>query len=270
MIILLYGADSYRRQEKLKEYIDRYKVKYQAFSLSNFYLEREGDFERLKDFSRAQSLFEISRLGIISGMTILGNKDQKDLIKILRENLETKDLTLIINEDKKTSKEFKFLLDKPVIIHEFGIMMDSRFQDFFQAEAKKRNLNFDRRSRDLLVQYYAGNSWGLITELDKLALLDEKTISFNVLKNHFDISLPVNAFSAIQQIKNSFGLASRLSSLERLFFQSEDAAMIFNILATFYGNNVWKNKIADYDAAIKSGKLEYEEVLLDLAIEQSS
>ena len=110
MVIFLYGPDSYRRREKLKEYLKRYRAKYKALSLSHFYLGQDNEWDKLKDFSQAQSLFEVSKLGIISEISGLEDKNQKELIKILKENLESKDLTLIIESDKKPAKEFNFLL----------------------------------------------------------------------------------------------------------------------------------------------------------------
>jgi hypothetical protein len=59
-------------------------------------------------------------------------------------------------------------------------------------------------------------------------------------------------------------VSGRLRALETLLAQSDPAAKIFNILAS-----QWKEKtlqIADYDFAVKSGKLEYEEAVLDLVL----
>ena len=56
----------------------------------------------------------------------------------------------------------------------------------------------------------------------------------------------------------------RLTALETLLAMNDPAAKLFNILAS-----QWKEKIpqfAKYDLAIKSGKLEYEEALVDLVI----
>lgn len=266
MIIFLYGPDSYRRQGKLKEYIDRYRVKYPALSLNSFDLSREEEIGKLKDFSRAQSLFESSKLGTISNIAFLEGREQKDFIQILKENLETKQQTLIINEAKKPEKIFHFLMKEPVICHNFEDLAGLPLRDFFQGEANKRKLNFDKKSEDLLLGVYAGNSWGLVTELDKLALLNKGQINLDVLKNYTDALSPINIFSSLQQIRNAPGFAKKLPLLEELFSRNEDSPKIFNILSSFHGDSDWKNKLADYDAAVKSGKLEYEEVLLSLAI----
>jgi len=268
MIIFLYGPDSYRRREKLKEYIERYKAKYNALSLNNFYLDQEVDWGKLKDFSKSQSLFESSRLGVVSGIGNLEGADQKELINILKENLEYKDLTLIINEGKKPTKDFNFLLKNPVIFWEFENLIGAELQKFLQQEIGKRNLNVDKEGQNLLVQVYAGDVWGLLTELDKLSFLDERIITAAVLERHVNIALPVDIFSLINQIRNSGQIGVRLSLLEELFSRSQDPAMIFNIMAVSpYSDFSWKQRMADYDSAVKSGKLEYQEVILSLVLE---
>ncbi|OGY67019.1 MAG: hypothetical protein A3H63_01170 [Candidatus Harrisonbacteria bacterium RIFCSPLOWO2_02_FULL_45_10c] len=266
MIVYLYGPDSYRRQEKLKEYLERYKAQYKGLSLSYFYLDQEGDFFKLKDFSQSQSLFESSRVGMISGIKDLDETYQKDLIKLCKENLKSQDLTLIISEEKKLAKEFNFLLEKPVIAESFEELKEKEFSDFFQKAAQSRNLRFDTESRDFLLRAYGSDSRGLIQELDLLSLLDEKTITKKVLDNHASITSPPDIFSLLGEFVYGQRVGSRLSALEILFDHSEDPAKIFNMLAIMARTSPEKNKMADYDAAIKSGKLEYPEVLLELAL----
>lgn len=267
MILYLYGPDSYRRQEKLKEYLERYQAKYQGISLSNFYLDKEGDWEKLKDFSKSQSLFESSKVGVVWNIGNLEDKNRKDLINLLKENLKSKDLTLIINADKKPTKDFNFLLKEPVISWEFENLAGVELEKFLTKKAGERGLVLDKESQNLLAQVCAGDAWGLITELDKLALLNEKKITLVVLEKHLHASLPINIFATINQMRSAGSVGRRLALLEELFSRSEDPAMIFNLMAVSpYGDQNWKVRVADYDAAVKSGKLEYEEALTELAI----
>lgn len=270
MIIFLYGPDSYRRQEKLKEYVERYKAKYKGLSLSNFYLDQEADWEKLKDFSKSQSLFESSKLGVIFNSGDLEAKYQKEFAAILKDNLESKNLTLIINADKKLTKDLAFLLKKPAISLEFENLTGEILRAFLKKEARNRNLILDKPSEDLLMRVYAGNAWGLITELEKLSLLDENKITAGILESHLNAFLPENIYYFINQIRNSRRASDRLSALEELFMRSEEPGMIFNLLSAFVKTSAEKQKAADYDAAVKSGKLEYEEALTDLAISDST
>lgn len=267
MIILLYGPDSYRRREKLKEYAERYKAKYQALSLRHFYFNQEDDWNNFRDFSRSQSLFEVSKLGIISKIDELEDKNQKEFAKILKENLKSKDLTLIIESDKKPVKEFNFLLKEPAIAHEFENLDSAKFLLFVKESAGRLGVKLDSAGAFFLAKVFIGDSWGLVTELEKLSLLSEKNVTEPVLRTHLDVLGGINLFTALEVMRGSGRLAERLKAFEELLFRNQDPAMLFNRIAVapYEGRN-WKESMADYDVAIKSGKLEYEEVLLDIVL----
>lgn len=266
MVIYLYGSDSYRRQIKLNEYLDRYNSKFAGFSLRRFDFENEEDWRNFNDFVKSRSLFETSGLGIVSGMSTLQKSELKNFAKILKDNFDSKDLTIILVDDKKPIKDFSFLLKSPVIGHEFENLSSQNFQDFLKDEAKKRELNIDIGAQYLLMQSFSGNSWGLITELDKLVLSGKKEISKRMVERYSDVLEPLNIFSAINKIRDFKDVGLKLSALEELL-SSQDTAMVFNILAASpYADSGWKIKMADFDVAIKSGKLEYEEVLTDIAL----
>jgi len=264
MIIFLYGPDSYRRQQKLKDILVSYKNKHSSFSVDRFDLETDSEFMRMKNFLKAQSLFDKFKLGIINNNNSLSKK--QEYISLLKDCLNLKNQVLVLSEDKKMSKEFNFLIKKPVLSQEFRNLSGLQFQKFLLGEARKRKLNFDKESVDLLMRFYSSNTWGLITELDKLALLDEKSINRRILESHLHSSLPINSFSLINQIKNSSHSGNRLSLLEKLLTSGANSPMIFNVLSALSGSLKNKQIMADYDVMVKSGKLEYDQVLLDIVL----
>ena len=84
-----------------------------------------------------------------------------------------------------------------------------------------------------------------------------------IAAGRFDLDVAPNYWGLLNGVKG-YDVRSRLSALETLLAMNDPAAKLFNILAS-----QWKEKIpqfAKYDAAIKSGKLEYEEALVDLVI----
>ncbi len=270
MIVYLYGPDSYRKQQKLKEITADYKKKHSAFALERLDLSSSAkaseDFGKLKDFVKARSLFAELKLGIVENYRQLADKELKELSVLLKENLNAKEPILVLLDDKAPNKDFKFLLEKPALAQEFENYAGPKFAVFAQMEAKKRGLALDSESQNLLAQMFGGNTWGLITELDKLALLDEKKITKTILEKHAEISLPMNVFGALSALQNSGRPSARLKILEELLGQAGDPAMIFNFWSSLAKAPEDKTKFADYDAAVKSGKLEYEEVLLSLCL----
>ena len=73
-------------------------------------------------------------------------------------------------------------------------------------------------------------------------------------------------FSQLYALSGNRPLKQKIVSLEVLL-NSEEPAKIFNILAASSRNQPAEIKrFADYDVAVKSGKIDYEEALLDLCL----
>jgi DNA polymerase III delta subunit len=271
MVIYLYGPDHYRRQEKLNEYVERYKNKY-ASGASIFYLDKEEDWVKFKDFCKSQSLFEASKLGIIfsaggGNFNKLEKSVLKEFISLIKENLENKNRILILNDENEPSKDFLFLLKKPVIFHKFENLKGIELKKFLDLEIKKRKIEMDADSKNLFLLIAGQSIWDMIMELDKLSLLNEKRITKKILEKYIDFSPVMDIFSNLNKIRAAHNIGSRLAILEDLFSNNNDPAMIFNMMATSpYLTKEQKIEMADYDAAVKTGNLEYDDVLLDMML----
>lgn len=267
MIIFLYGPDAYRRQEKLKEIVSDYKTKHSSFSIEHFDLEETGGLNKLEDFSKANSLFDSFKFGIVRNGDGLEKAEQKEFVKFLKDQADKKESVLVLIFDKKPVKDLSFLLKKPVIFQEFENLTGEQLGLFIQKESQRLGLKLDREVNLLLTQAFYGDSWGLVTELEKLSLLDEKKITADMVAEHINVFSEVNLFSALNAMRSSGDISERLRIFDELLDRNEDPAMLFNMIAVApYEGKRWKEMMADYDVAIKSGKLEHEEVLLDIAL----
>ncbi len=267
MIRYLYGADSYRRQEKIKEYTERYKNKY-SVKAENFDLAKDGEFSKLSDFCKSQSLFELHKLGVVGGFSELSDKEFKEFIILVKDVLKNKDTTLILTGDKKPVKEFAFLSKEKNAVEEFGPLEGAELKKFLDSEIERRGLELDEQSRNMLLSSYEKNAWEIISILDKLALLDEKIIDLKILEKHIDLLPTINIFNFLNKLRSSPSIGEKLRLLEDLLRRDVDPAMVFNLMAASpYLTQEEKIKMADYDAAIKTGKLEYVEVLTDIVLE---
>lgn len=79
--------------------------------------------------------------------------------------------------------------------------------------------------------------------------------------------VPREMFSIAQTILYEKSIQARLFSLERIFLQNEPCAYVFNLVASL-ARGEKTTTLADYDIFVKSGKMGYEEVLLELAIKK--
>ena len=244
-----------------------------ALNIGKFdFAENNGDdeFLRLQEFSLADSLFESEKLAVIEDIfEWVSKENQKKTAEFLKLNLEDKKTTFIILSNKAPIKAFDFLLKKPSLAQEFENFKDDKLEFFIKKKSEERGINLEPRAILFLADVFIGDSWGLINELDKFSLLDKKSFSADDLKKIIDYYKPISSSDFFIKIKNfsfSRSLAQKLENLEFLL-ENEDPAKIFNFLSSFSSNQpALIKKFADYDVAVKSGKMEYEEILLDLAL----
>jgi DNA polymerase III delta subunit len=260
MIIFLYGPDDYRRSEKKRTIIAEFTKKRSEIGLGIFDLEEKNALEPLGQFLRTQSIFETAKLAVLENAFEL---DAPRLAKLLRPFVEEKNITILIAEKDKPLKALAFLLDKPTISQKFEQLAGAEWVAFINAEAKKHGVKLTPAATQFLGTVYENNTWALITEIQKLAgfkngaLVDKKDLDV------FDLEVAPNYWGLLNGLK-SYDMKHRLYAFEKMLATNDPPAKIFNILAS-----QWQEKIphmAEYDLAVKSGKVDYEEALVDLLI----
>jgi len=265
MLIFLYGSDSYRLRKKLKEITGKYEQKHLSCQYFDFDSKSPEEFLKLKEFVSHYSIFEEVKLGVLSdvfeGDFLENNEDE--FIGLLKTNLKNKDLTLIISSKKAPLKKFDFLLKEPVLFQEFNDLKGNDLVYFIKKEAAARDLKLTPAAIDFLADVFQGDSWALINELEKLSLFNRKDFDVVDLKQKIAYYKPME-FSRFFYALNNLSLVN----LEILFSGQEEPAKIFNFLASAARGPAIK-KLADYDEMIKSGKIDYEEALVDFVIDKN-
>jgi DNA polymerase III delta subunit len=266
MIIFLHGSDSYRRQKKLNYYTEEYRKKYSNLSCDFFDLGNLEEFLRLKEFSGQQLLFDNKKMAVLNNVFEIEAKELKDFFK---KYLDAEDFTILISEEKLPPKELEFMIKEAFKAEEFPNFEAEKLRFFIQKEAKGRKAILTSGAINFLAEAYKNDSWGLVNELDKIGLISPiKPIDVEDLKKIGDYNYESpDIFAFINAVSRNWPLARRIIALEKLFISQEEPIKIFNIFASlnWLPRQIIK-KLADCDIMIKSGKMEYEEVLVDLAL----
>lgn len=255
MIIFLYGSDDYRREEKKKEIIKEFQNKHSGFGLGYFDFVNEGEFSRFEDFVKSQSLFQAAKLAVVWGAYENPPEEFIKELKLLEGHSST---TILISETDEPPKD----LGKKVLAQKFEYLSGSSWEAFIEAEAKKRELKLTSRALSFLAAVYQGDTWRLITELEKISSLPRPLIDRADLEN-LGLEITPNFWEMLSGLKSQ-NLKQRLTSLETIFSENEPAGKVFNILAYQWPKGL--EAFANYDLLVKSGKLDYEEVFVDLTI----
>jgi DNA polymerase III delta subunit len=262
MLIFLFGSDDYRRAQKKKDIIAEFTKKRSALGLRSFDFETDGDVEQFEEFAANQSIFDAAKLAVTENAFEV---EAKELVKLFKPLAARKDINILLSEREKPVKTLSFLLEEPSFSQKFENLEGLAWTSFIIAEAKKLGLTLDAGAAEFLATVHQGNSWALVTELQKLATSDVAAVS-NVKKadlDRLDLEAAPNYWALITALKGT-DPRSRLLALEKMLAQNDPPAKIFNILAS-----QWQEKIpqlAEYDFQIKSGKMEYEEAILELVI----
>jgi len=260
MIIFLYGPDDFRRSQKKKYYINLFREKHQNAPIEVFDCKEKEALSKLSSFASTESLFSKKRLAELEN--VFESNDDKELIKLLKQLAEKEEITILITEDKKPVKKWNFLIEQAHTATFFEELSGVEWRNFIEKEAKSRGIVLENEALSLVGQAYQGDTWRLVTELDKLALLGEKKINVEDV-SHLSMELTPDFWEMLNGLKSP-NQRTRLHTLEVLFAHNEPAGKIFNIAA--YSISGALTQFAEYDRKIKSGKLEYEEALLDMAL----
>lgn len=257
MILSLIGPDDYRREQRKLYLIEEFRKKYGLHGAERFSATSKEQRDRFHELVFSPSLFAVKRLAIIEDVF---ECDDKEFIKDLKQAANDQTLWVFIAERAKTPSVFKFITQKPATYEEFSFLEGEEWKRFILHEAKVRNMQLDPEVVRLLLRLYKDDTWRLVTELDRLASLGHSVRVSDL--QIFDGQSEFNLWGILSQLRGES--VHRLRALEKIFMSQEPAAKIFNILAAQAGQDT--PQFAAYDVAIKSGKLEYEEALLDFVL----
>ena len=272
MIILLYGPDEYRRLQKKNEIIAEFRKKRSGLGIGFFDLGEKESFSGFQDFIKNRSMFETQKLAVLSNVFECSERGLADELKWAAKQAE---VTILVSEKNKTSENLNFLGRKSVHPHtkrvgmgtgiktqEFAYLTGAKWEAFVSEFAKENGAALQPAALKFLAEVYQNDTWGLVTEIQKIAMLLRKNIELKDLEK-LGLEVSPNFFGLLGGLK-SYELDKRLAALEKLFLLNEPMPKIFNMIAYQIPDKL--PQLAKYDILVKSGKLDYEEVLVDLVI----
>ncbi len=256
MIIFLYGPDSYRRLQKQLELQEAYREKKGNLSKEHFDIEEEGAVQAFKDFMANRSMFGDAKFAVVEN--IYEAAGDKQFREILKNELESETSVVLINAEGKPPAALKFLLEKPVKSQSFEALKGSVLDHFISKEAAQRGLKLPASIVGSLQEMFQSDTWGIVTELDKM-MLTGNHIEARGAKEEF--------YPLVNTLRGDKDFRKRLVALEIILSdRRDDPARVFNVASYGLRNQKEAAIFADYDVSVKSGKLDYEEVLVDFVL----
>jgi DNA polymerase III delta subunit len=269
MIIFLYGPDIYRREVKVRELLKVNREKRKDADIGIFDLEEEKEtWKEVKDFLSQPSMFSETKTAVIYESGVADNKEWRGLLK---KEIDSKEHILIISDTNAPKKNFSFLLDPSVKSTEYAELDRRSLSVFLKKEAEMRSLSFSRDAWEDFVEHietFQLKSAAGVQELKKFELFfGEKEITKEKLHLIIQTTQKEDAFFAAKKIIFEKDIKKRIAILERAFLNNVDPAHLFNTIA-FLARGKEIEQLANLDVKIKSGKAEYEDVLLEFVLKK--
>ncbi len=263
MIIFLYGEDSFRLKKKYSEIISEFVAKNGRLGLSEFAADEVDHF-----------INAIKNRSIFSPRTLISIKDidinafssdtRKFFENTLSKIIDSATIIVLITSAKTITATDMPLLSSPAIkMQEFQNLPKDRLIFFITKEAAEKGVNLSDADVRSLIDSNHGDLWQIHHELDKLVMVKSRDVVPTLETPGY--------FESLNTIKFSRTRGQKLIALEHILYKlKEDPARVFNGLAYSAPRghlpHQWFSIMADYDIAVKSGKMTYEDALLDFVI----
>ncbi len=168
MIIFLYGKDTYRLQQKLKEI----ETQYRKIHKSGLDLEKfdalQIEFREFWDKLFQRSMFSRKKLFFLENL--FSNPEfKKEFLKKIEQVAKSEDVVVVLEKQELPKKDKLFLgLKKQAKSQEFLPLTGQKLRQRIEREINKQGMGIERGALEKLIDFVGDDSWRLANELQKL------------------------------------------------------------------------------------------------------
>ena len=182
MIIFLYGKDTYRLQQKLKEI----EAQYKKIHKSGLNLEKmdalQIEFREFADKLFQYSIFIKKKLFFLENL--FSNQEFKEkFLEKIKEIAKSQDL-IVVFEKKELPKRNKLFLNlkKHGKCQEFQPLKEKELRNWIKGEFQKEKIKISGQAMNLLLEFVGNDLWQLSNEIRKLVCLKKPLQSSDLIK----------------------------------------------------------------------------------------
>ncbi len=194
MIIFLYGPDTYRSQEKLKQIIVQYKKAHKNKADLRYFEEENLEFQKFKNIVEQNSIFNEKKLLIL--INSFNNQDFKEkLIRDCKKFSQAKDIIVFYEKNKILPKDKLFsCLKKTAEIQKFEFLQGEKLKKWAEKEFSGLNLQISQAALSKLLNFVGDDLWRFSNEIKKIAAYKKNK---QVFPQDIDLLVKANVETAI-------------------------------------------------------------------------
>lgn len=208
MILYIYGDDTYRSREYLRESIGQFKKQRDPKGYNVSVLDGKK-IPAGKLFAEINTLPFLAEKRLVAVENLLSSSD-KELLAEFRERLAEKkfpESTVLICWQgepigkTKEAKELQTILQKEKYAREFAPLTGKKLTEWIEKEIIARGGNIEKSALEELAQNTAGDIWQLSAVINQLvAYADKRTITGADLGNFLEKKLDDNVFNLVDAV----------------------------------------------------------------------
>ncbi|MFA5746502.1 MAG: DNA polymerase III subunit delta [Candidatus Paceibacterota bacterium] len=175
MIIFLYGPDTYRSRQKLKEITESYKKAHKGGLSLSFFDGQSFGFQDFRGQAQSMSMFKEKKLIVLKNS--FENKGFKELFLKSKDHfLKSDDIIVFFEEGKLPAKDALagFLKEKADKSQEFDLLSGAQLKNWVRKEFSRLGAEAEPEAVEKLAREVGGDLWQMSNEIAKLASFNTK------------------------------------------------------------------------------------------------
>lgn len=168
MLIFLYGQDTYRMREKLKELVEEYKKVHKNVLTLKSFEEENLNFDEIKNEAKISSIFQEKKLIIFKNVLSL-LKNEPRFMGLSNDLQKSDDIVIFLEEKDFNGKNelVKFLM-KNAKSQEFQLLNNDKLKNWVKKEFEKYQCQISDTALGKLIEFTANDLWQITNEIKKL------------------------------------------------------------------------------------------------------
>lgn len=201
MIYFLYGEDTYRSRQKLREIIEHYQEVHKSGLNLRFFEGKNLDYQDFKDEFQQMPMFQEKKLLILKNV-FQSQEFKGHFLQNQKRFIDSKDIIVFQEEGKILPEDplFKFLI-KNAKEQEFQMLGGVKLKNWAENEFEKCKSDIQPEALRWLLDYTGNDLWKLSNEIKKLAAFKQnKTIEVQDVDLLVKPEIETNIFKTIEAL----------------------------------------------------------------------